>query len=201
MIAFWICFGILFFISALIFVICISTLEIEIKKFNFHCRDIKTIETNEFLIYVKLKILNKFTLIKIKINNDVINKIKIHKLKNDKKRFNKLKTLIARNKKEILSINNIKKLEITINNINLEIRVGLLDNMITSFIIVIISTIISMIISRTICNYTNEICKYKIEPIYNNDIQIIIKLNCIINVKMVHIINIIYMLLKKECKI
>ena len=46
--------------------------------------------------------------------------------------------------------------------------------------------------------YQNYI--YNIKPIYNNKNLYKINLNCIIEIKMVHIINIIYMLLKKGRK-
>ena len=102
------------------------------------------------------------------------------------------------NKKDILEIKNVKYLNIELKKINLEMQLDISDNILTSFAVVIISTLLSIVISRVMKKYNEEKCKYIIKPIYNENIQIIIDLNCIINVKMVHIINIVYMLFKKK---
>ena len=72
--------------------------------------------------------------------------------------------------------------------------------MLTTYAIPFISTLISFFLKLTVKNVNLRNKReyyYKIEPVYNTNI-INLRLNCIINVKMVHIINIIYIFLNKK---
>jgi len=85
-----------------------------------------------------------------------------------------------------------------INKFNLRIKIAVIDVMITSFVVAIISSFVSIILAKGIKDYESKKINFKIAPIYKENIQINISLNCIFNVQMVHIINILYMLFKKR---
>lgn len=199
MIIFFILMGIIFFISLMLFIICLSTLEIEVKNLVFNSNNTNQ-KLEDYLIYIKLKLLNKLTWVKIKIDNK---RIKKYEKFNNKllEKFSNFKAMALKSKKEILKRENIKcikDLDIKLEKIDLNMKINLLDTIITSFSVALISSILSILIANIMedCNYEN--CKYKISPIYNSKTQIIISLNCIINVKIVHIINIVYILFKKR---
>ena len=65
MMPFFIILGILVIFFLIIILLFLSVLEIQIKKFIYDSESKK----NEFLIYIKLKFLNKITWTKIKVNN------------------------------------------------------------------------------------------------------------------------------------
>ncbi len=200
MMPFFIFLGIIFFISLILFIICLSTLEIEIKNLDFNSNKEIGKRLEEYLIYIKLKFANKITWFKIKINDKKIKKYKLSNIKLIKK-LNNFKEIINKNKKEILkeeNINFIKELNIKTKKLYLELKISMLDVIVTSFTIPLISTILSIILANTIEKYNKQDYIYLISPIYTEKIELRIKLNCIINVKIVHIINIVYMLFKKR---
>lgn len=178
--------------------ICITNLEIDntitniIKDYQF-----------EFGIYL----FNKIRIIKLKINEKKIKKLEKSKIINkiSKMDFNKV---TKRLKNKFIYRDNInltklprlllKKLKPEISKFKLDLKIGFKDVMFTTFLIPIISTVISFVLRFTTKNINNKKSYfYKIEPIYNKNI-IKLRLNCIINVKVVHIINIIYIFLIKE---
>ena len=200
MVLFIIVFGIIFLLFLILFLLCISYLEIEIKSFKLNTNNLKGKKIEDYLICVKLKILKKITWLKFTINDKKINRIKKSKRINSRllKLTSKLKEVLKNNKIDILKIKNIKYLNVELKKINLEIQLNLIDNILTSFAVAIISTLLSIFISTVMKKYDERKCKYIIKPTYKENVEMIINLNCIINVKMVHIINILYMLLKKR---
>lgn len=68
----------------------------------------------------------------------------------------------------------------------------------TSAIITALASIIGIGLARIIEIYNKEKYSYEIYPIYQNKNLIKLDLNCIIKVKMVHIISIIYLIVKKR---
>ena len=119
---------------------------------------------------------------------------------NTKKKFNIKISLVLFKKFTWLFINLDKtKLEKIAKKVHLdiEIKFGLEDVVITSYLIVAISVLISNILPFLIDYKDYSNCRYKIEPIYLNKNLYKITLNCIIEEKMVHIINILFKFLKK----
>ena len=201
MIVLLICLGILFLISLFLLLILISNLEIEINKLWFDSTNEKGKKLEDYLIYIKLKLLDKITWIKIKIDKEKIKKSKIKKLKifSNMRTFADIKKIILENKKEILSKENIKYIkQLKIKQLKSRIKISTTDCIITSYITAILASLISIILAKNISKYDKSKYHYKITPIYENKAIFKIKLNCIINVKMVHIINTIYVILKKR---
>lgn len=184
MIPFFIIFGIIILNILITIIFAFSMLEIDVKKIVYNSKS----KTNFFLIYIKLKFLGKITWAKIKIDN---NKMKRYQCINNKI-LQKINLNVLNEIKELKKIN---KIPFILNKVSLKLDIGLSDYFLTSLTIGILSTIISILIAKKIKNKEN--CKYKINPIFINEPQIKIRLNCIISIKMVHIINTVYMLLKK----
>lgn len=171
-------------ILLIILVFYLSNVEIDIKNYYY---DSKT-KTKDFLIYIRLKFFN-ITYLKLKFNSKRNKKYRILNLSN---KFLKNKVFEKEN------IKKISELKINIKKIDLSLNIGLIDLMLTTFFVAFISAILSIYLNKFIENNNTKKCEYKIMPIYNTDeIKLKLKLNCIINVKMVHIINIIYTLLQK----
>ena len=84
-----------------------------------------------------------------------------------------------------------------ISMVNLDAKIGLIDGILTSASVAILSTIVSIVLSLLIKDYKQDNINYKIIPIYSNEITVKIFLSCIIEVKLVHIIYMIYVILKK----
>ena len=206
MIVFFIILGILFFISLILFMICLSNLEIEIKGLKLDTTNIKYKKLEDYLIYIRLKLLDKFTWIKIKINHKKIKKLRktsLIKLSLFRKisNFYTMENTILENRKEIFTKENLryfKDLKITIKKLDLYLKISTGFPNLTVYAVAVISSIISIILAKTIKDYSKDKYKYIVFPMYELKPAIKISLNCIINVKMVHIINIIYMLKKKR---
>ena len=189
------------FVFAFIILITIILLFSKIiNKFNYLSINPKNRKT-DYNIIIQLIILKKFPILEIKFNKNNI--IKIEKIK--RKIKNKFETFdfteIEKDKeikKKILEI--IKKLKIDIDKINLNIEIGTENAVLTSFIIPVVATLLTYILKNSIKNNVikSEENKFKIKPIYYNQNLLNILFSGIFEIEMIHIINIIYILRKKE---
>jgi len=98
--------------------------------------------------------------------------------------------------KEILQM--VKKLNILIKKINLHIDIGTENASFTSIIVPAISTIIAIILRKKVKKFENQI--FMINPIYQNQNLVNLSVSGIFEVKISHIINIIYILNRKGVK-
>lgn len=188
------------FIILITIILLFSKIKINVNKFNYLSINPKNRKT-DYNIIIQLIILKKFPILEIKFNKNNI--IKIEKIK--RKIKNKFETFdfteIKKNKevkKKILKI--IKKLKIDIDKINLNIEIGTENAVLTSFIIPIVATLLTYILKNNIKNNVikSEENKFKIKPIYYNQNLLNILFSGIFEIEMIHIINIIYILRKKE---
>ena len=189
-ILFFLFFSILFL---LILSILIFFTKIRVEIYNFRFSSIKSIHTNKnYKITIKLCIFNKIPILKINVTKAKLEKININeKIKNINKKVIRDKNNFDKN-----ILNAIKNLKIEINKIHLRIKIGTENTNLTSFLVVFTSTILSYIFSKKMKKYNKQ--KYKIIPIYNSQNLINILISGIFEIKMIHIINIIYILTKKE---
>lgn len=188
------------FIILITIILLFSKIKINVNKFNYLSINPKNRKT-DYNIIIQLIILKKFPIFEIKFNKNNI--MKIEKIKQKIK--NKFETFdfteIKKNKevkKKILKI--IKKLKIDIDKINLNIEIGTENAVLTSFIIPIVATLLTYILKNNIKNNVikSEENKFKIKPIYYNQNLLNILFSGIFEIEMIHIINIIYILRKKE---
>lgn len=174
----------LVFFIIIIFLLIFSKIGIKIEEFKISSFK----EKNE-----KLKIYFEFYIFNIKLAHIKINPNNIKKI------YNKQKSMI----KKIKEINNYAEIKdvllkkVKLKNLLLDINIGTGNVILTTYIIVILSTILSSILPLYI---EGEIKKnnYAVKPIYSNEISYKITLNCIMTIKTVHIIHIIYLYLKKR---
>lgn len=179
--------------SIFIFVFMISTLKFEIK--NLEITNMKRIDKHilpDYEFKIMLYLFGKIKWFSIKLDNSKIKKI--YKDIN----FDEVKLKQLEQDFKVKDLKYIKMIKPTISYLNLKTKLGTEDAVLTSFIIFAISTIISILLPYTIKKYDKDKYCYKILPLYINKNAYEIKLDCIIEIKMVHIINIIYVLSKKR---
>ena len=188
---------VLFFalILALILIFFISTLKINIEKLEISNEVENTPIVKELDISLEIYIFNKFKILKKHITKNNMQELKsskkLEKLKNKLLSKNKLE---EKRKNVKVDLDIVKYLNPKLQNIDLELKLGTEDVVLTSFLIVIISIAISMLLSKAIDKYDENKYKYKIIPNYNNKNSIKIFLNGIIDIKLVNIINILFRL-------
>lgn len=186
----------------------ISIINLEIDTDN---KDI----ISDYQFEIGIYFFNKIRIIKLTVNEKKIKKLQDSKFiktmcsvdfgKVTKKIEKKIQDRVIKDYKSFNILNFIKvllkELKLEILKFNLSFKFGASDIMVTTYTVPIISTLISFILKLTVkdINLKNKRKDYyyKIEPVYNKNI-INLRLNCIINVKIVHIINIIYIFLIKK---
>lgn len=165
-----------------------TEIKVEIKKLEFK---IKNFDINKSgIIIIKFKILNKINLIKIKTDIDKIQSL------TSKNKYDKIKNHVVKN--ENIKVKDIQeKLKAKYENINLKIEIGEENAATTALLTGVISSIISVIIGK----YFSDIkqINWNVQPMYNINI-LKLSLNCIISVKLIHIINTIFMMRKEGDK-
>jgi len=182
MVIFFIVLIILFAIS--IVLVTQSSFKIEIKKLILIDTKVK-----EFIVVISLNLFNKLRWLSIKLDRK-----KIEKIRNGTKLkiFNKmLDTKVLRkykNAKQILKkdwkhvLKNLDKVKIE--KIDIQSKLGTENAAVTAISVGLISAILGIILASK-----TENPKYKIEPVYIDKNYIYLSINCIIRIKLVHIIN------------
>lgn len=182
----------LFIFSIIILLFLFSKIKIEIENLKFTSQRQPRHINQDYKLIIKLCILKKIPIIKINLTKTRLEKIEL------KKQIEKIniEELMANKQFDFKIIKAFKRLNIDIDNINLKIEMGTENAALTAIIVPIISTILSIIFSRKIKKEQNQ--KFEIKPIYINQNLINILFSGIFEIKMIHIINIIYILNKKE---
>ena len=172
-------------------------LRLEIMNFKYSLD--KKINLNNKVIF-SIYIFNKIRILKINFSMKKINNLRIIKLLKKIEINKKANELIKEYKKygEVEKLNsneNIKKLKfilknlkININSFDLKLEIGTIDCIFTSFLIPIISSILTLILNRYNNKLENE--KFVIMPVYKNKNFINIDFTGIFEIKMISIINI-----------
>lgn len=189
-------FFIILFLILCILLITFSTIKINIQKLNFNNEEVNS--ALDYSFFIELYFLDK-----IKIFNLMINPEKLEKLnkkmnletKIKQVNFSKIKNELP-NKNEIKEL--VKKLKIKLDEFHLILQIGTEDVIITSAIVTGIASILGIILAKLIKNYNDEKYRYEIMPVYKNKNMVKLSFDCIIKVKMIHIINIIYTLVSKR---
>lgn len=146
---------------------------------------------NKLKIEISILFLNKLKWLKIEINKEKIKKLKETKInnwfnkiieKNKIQNFKKIRKIIMERK---------QKLYINIEEINTKLKISTTNVILTSMIFVVLNIIISIFLATNIRKYNKDKHKYEIIPNYQNNNFYELNLNCIISVKIAHIINMI----------
>ena len=167
-----------YFFIILIISILLSTLKINIEKFkliNVNLENRKLINK----IFIEIYLFGIFKIFKIKLKNNYF------------KRNNK----ILKNKK-VINILFDKKIKLEKANIKIELGTKNIQSTVAS--VFIVNNIISIIFAKKIKKFEDNKFFYSVLPLYNSQDILQISLNIIISIKYVHIIYIIYSLLKES---
>jgi len=196
--------GVIILVALVIVTILLSTIQIQVKDLeignvNKEKSNIIEEKKNNYKIKLYVKIFGRFTIYKNLINKEKLEKVYnskiIKKFHIDKNLKSELKKEMKFRKKELVDL--IKKVHIEILELNLKIWIGIEDAVLTSFAVAGLASIISIILPFLIEQKNIKKCQYFVNPIYVQKNLYNIKLESIIQVKMVHIIYIIYILTMK----
>ncbi len=170
-----------------------SKIQIEVQNFRFQSKTKRHIN-KDYIIIIKLYALGFVPILKINVTKTKLEKLKLQekiksidfKLLKDNQKFDK-RFFIA-----------IKKLDLWIKKLNLNISIGTENASLTSIIVPVVSTIIAVLLRKRIKEFENQ--KFAVNPIYQDQNLVNIYISGIFEIKMSHIINVIYILNKKENK-
>ena len=177
------------FIFLILLLLLSSSIKLNIKKFNIsnfeNGRKKEKIE-KDIEVYLELHLFGIIKIAKIKIDEKLFKELKMtNNLKDIKKDWNILK--------QSKTLNIIKKLKIKLRKTNIDLEIGTEDAILTAFLVTVISSIIGIALHSS--NYKETY--FNIVPLYYFGNSVNLKLKSIINVKVVHIIYVIYIFLKK----
>lgn len=177
----------------LLLLIAFSRIKINIKNIKFTSYKVEERHLQEdYDIEIKLYILKFLRILKINITKEKLEKLK---LENKIKRLEK-KLILKDVKFDVTVFDVLKNLKIIFEELNLKVEIGTENSALTSIIFGIVSGIIPFVLRNQIKNIEKQ--KIDIKPIYLNQNLLNIELNCIFNIKMIHIIYVMYILNKKR---
>ena len=150
-----------------------------------------------YAIKIKIMIFRKIPILKITLTKNIVRKMKKTLKMNQKIKKIEKQILTNTDNIDFKVIDLIKEFskQINIEKLDLQIELGTENAFLTAILVAIFSSIFSIGISN-MGEKRNNI-KYKIEPIYHNQNFIKIAISGIFRIKVIHIINIIYVLNKK----
>ena len=184
--------GILVLLITIITLIMASTLHIQIK--NLSVSNMEPKNTNKYAIIFSLYLGNKIKWIWYRLNDKKVRKM-YSKMQLEKLDFKKFI-----NDFKVKDLKELPKLQPKISYLNLDANLGVISPVTTSFLVATIASIISIALPYLAKSLKKERYIYNIKPLYYNKNLYKINLNCIIEIKMVHIINIIFIFIKKGRK-
>ena len=186
-------FGIL---CLLIIVTLLLTIRLELDKINLSIleEDKKSKFMFEYEIYLGLYLFNKIKILRVMIDKEKLKRVSIK----DKINVEQVKKIKNKMSGENELNNIIKKFNIKVSKLNLKLELDTLDVLLTTSIVTSLSIFISLLLSKFIKASKSKEFKYKITPLYTNKNMLNLEINCIINVKIVHIISVIFILIKKR---
>lgn len=188
-----------FYIILIIFIFALILLLSEIKLIiedfeiskNFETSNLKKWNVSNYRGKLGLYFLGKIKLFSIKINDNKTKKILEKDYIKDKiKTAKKLNKYQSKEKIDIAkkTLKNLIK-EIKIKTFNLKICIDTKNVILTSYLVAVISAIIPNIIRNNIEKFNSENHSFEVSPLYKDQNYIYVKFNCIISIKVVHIIN------------
>lgn len=199
-------------ISLLIIIAMIYFSKLEIKVQDLEMSNINKRKNNEkILVQTSLKI-GKLHWLKIKLDKEKMTEIYV-KTKKQQNKFNTdlLKEKLKKDAKAIFTSKELKEMlsdiKIELEKINTNIEIGTEDYIFTSFLVAIISIIISNIMPHVISpkmlskKNVQEKIFYKISPIYKQQNIYNVQLTIIVSAKIMQIVQIIFNFIKINKKV
>ncbi len=207
---------VLFFIALLIIIMLIltviifSTIRISIKDLKISTNNIKNktmcntaykdtvnkcnsnTEKSNYLLIFSLYFLNRIKILSIKFDRKKMEKL-ITKMHLEKVDIQKLEREIKLS--DIREVINIKP---KVSYLNLDIKVGVDDVLVTTYIIPILCTVFTLVLPRVTKKENVNDIKYVVEPIYNNGNVLHLKLESNIELKIINILNCIFRIYRSK---
>ena len=182
----------------LVVTLIIITAKIEVKIVNLAINSQnKEHISDKYKIITKLKIFGNIPIIKFTLNKKKIKKIQQLLKMNEKVKQLEKDILQNKNKFDKKMVKGLKEFSkgIYVENLELEVELGTENAFLTSILVAFFSSILAISFSRIHLKENNIV--YKIEPVYRNENSIKIEISGIFQIKLIHIINTIYVLNKK----
>ena len=183
-----------FFLIILVMLIIIftifSTIRLELKNVQF-----SNLEKNKkYIIKISSYLFNKIKWFSLKINNSKLKKISkdLHLEQIDIKKIEKDFKI-----SDLKEITNIKP---KVSYLDLEMKIGVEDVVLTSYIVPIICTILAIILPHIVSKDREKYIKYDILPIYHSKNEYDIKFNAILEIKIINILISAYKIFKSRKK-
>ena len=176
--------GLLFFLLLLaVFFILFSTIKIKIENWK-----VSNIEKSEkkYKITISLHLFHKIKWFSIKLDNNKMQKIfyKMHLEKIDIKQLEK--------DFQFSDIKEIIQIKPKIAELDLRIRVGIEDILLTTYLVPILATILSILLSTSAKEKNMQKIQYEVKPIYENRNVYEISLNTLLEIKLLNLLNSTY---------
>ena len=177
-------------------VVLTSKLDIRIINLIIDSQSIKHLN-DRYEIIIRLKIFGNIPILKFTINKNTLRKIQKSWKMNEKVKQLEKDILQNKDKFDMQMIKGLKEFSkgIYVDDLELEIEVGTKNAFLTSILVAFFSSILAISFSRIQLKENNIV--YKIEPVYRNENSIKIEISGIFQIKLIHIINTIYVLNKK----
>ena len=199
-------------ITIIFFLIILSTLKIEVKNYEVSnmFSKLNSSENNESTSKNLCKSDNKINAKhKIKVSLNVLDKLKIWQLKLNSEKIKKI-TLkmhldridIKKLEKEIRidDIKEIIQIKPKISYMDLSIKVGIDDVLLTTYAVPVLCTLISILLPLVVEKNSHKKIKYDIKPIYNNGNMYDVKFDIGIKIKVLKLLNAMYIIYKNRKK-
>ena len=173
-----------------------SKLDIKILNLIINSQNKKHIN-DRYEIIIKLKIFGNIPILKFTLNKSRLRKIKQYRKMNEKVKQLEKDILQNKDKFDRQVIKGLKEFSkgIYMKKLDLEVELGTENAFLTSMFVTIFSSILSIVFSRIHVREKNIV--YEIKPLYRNENSIKIEISGIFQIKLIHIINTIYVLNKK----
>ena len=177
-------------------VVLTSKLDIRMINLIIDSQSIKHLN-DRYEIIIRLKIFGNIPILKFTINKNKLRKIQQSWKMNEKVKQLEKDILQNKDKFDMQMIKGLKEFSkgIYVNNLELEVELGTENAFLTSILVAFFSSILAISFSKIHVKEKNTV--YKIEPVYRNENSIKIEISGIFQIKLIHIINTIYVLNKK----
>lgn len=175
--------GLILFVMVLI----LSKVQIKINNFKF-CSQTKRHINEDYEVVIRL------CFFKIRMTKEKLEKMKL-KEKVKKIDLSKLEKMPSMQKEVFREI---KRLDIGIKKFELKVELGTENAGLTSILVPAISTVIAILLKRKMKKFENQ--TFQIHPVFVNQNLVKIDFSGIFEIKMSHIIDIIYHVIKSEKK-
>ena len=174
---------IIFFIVLINIIFILSTIRFRIE--DFETANVKHVSPN-YKVVISLRLFNKIKWLSFTLNNKRMKKIynKLHLEKIDIRKIEK--------DLKLWDIKEFIRISPKVTNLNLKLKIGVDDVIITSYIVPIICSLLAIVLPRITSKESIKNIKYKIEPAYNMKNIYHLKLSTTLEVKIVNILGSIY---------